>query len=404
MSPGGGQRRLESGDPLRGLAVLGVVVLHVATGAVFVTGHLLGAGGTLRPEEAFTPVGEWILRALPVSVYLFFALSGFLIARPFVEALVLGRPRPAIGSYLRNRALRLFPAAWLLIAVVYLRHGTRGGDAGEVLSTLTLTESYDVHPLESLIGQLWSLKVELSFYLLVPIAFVGIWRAAARLPAATARRRAVFGLAGLGAAASLVFSELAAGSVDAQRSLPWVLIAFMSGLALSAALAGRERLPERPPSRVLAAAVFGGGVLVALVAGRVGSSSPALTNLLATVSVTALLWAPVWLEANGGGTWRWLTNPALRWIGSRSYAIYLWHVVLMSELYPLVGGIEGYRVAMLALLPLVLAASAVLAELSWRLVELPALRLRAGRRSRDGRTPLAPEPVGAVAPAGVRSP
>jgi peptidoglycan/LPS O-acetylase OafA/YrhL len=49
----------------------------------------------------------------------------------------------------------------------------------------------------------------------------------------------------------------------------------------------------------------------------------------------------------------------------------------------------------------VLVASAVLAEVSWRLVELPALRLRARRHQREHRLPLAPDaaPAAAGAPA-----
>jgi len=393
-----GRRRLATGDPLRGLAVLGVLTLHVATGAVFVTGYLAGAGGTLRPEEAFTPVGEWILRALPVSVYLFFALSGFLITRPFVAAFVQGRPLPALAPYLRNRALRLFPAAWLLLLFVYLRYGVRDATLGELASAFTLTESYAPHPLESLTGQMWSLKVELGFYLLVPLAFLAIGRLAMR-GTARLRRWAMYLLALLGTMVSLVFSGMASEWVVAQRSLAWVLIAFMSGFALAAVLAGRSPVWEGRRARVLAALAFVAGVVIALLAGHMGVSSPWLTNLLATLSVSGLLWGPVMLETGGGGTWRWLDNPVLSWIGARSYAIYLWHVVVMSEVYPLVRGIEGYRVAMLALLPLVLVGSALVAELSWRLVESPALRLRAGRRRPETRAPLPAEarPVAAAA-------
>ncbi len=394
--------RLATGDPLRGLALLGVLTLHVATGAVFVTGHLAGAGGTLRPEEAFTPVGEWILRALPVSVYLFFALSGFLITRPFVEAFVQGRPLPALAPYLRNRALRLFPAAWVLLLFVCLRYGTRDAGLGELASAFTLTESYAPHPLESLTGQMWSLKVELGFYLLVPLAFLAIWRLATR-GTAPSRRRAIYALALLGSTVSLVFSTLASDSVVAQRSLAWVLIAFMSGLALAAALAGRRPRWEGRRARAGAAIAFAAGVVIALLAGHMGGSSPWLTNLLATLSVCGLLWAPVMLESGGGGTWRWLDNPVLHWIGARSYAIYLWHVVVMSELYPLVRGIEGYRVALLALLPLVLVGSALVAELSWRLVESPALRLRS-RRRQPHRAPLPADRRPAAAAAGAPLP
>lgn len=392
--------RLATGDPLRGLALLGVIALHVATGAVFVTGNLEGAGGTIRPEEAFTPIGELALRALPVSIYLFFALSGFLITRPFVEAFVLGRPRPALPPYLRNRALRIFPAAWVMLAAVCLRHGTRDADPGELLSIFTLTESYAPHPLESVIGQLWSLKVELGFYLLVPLVSVTAWRVVGGRGTPGARRRAIYGLAAAGVSVSLVYCEIEAGGFSAARSLAWVLIAFMPGVALAAALAGRRPHCEGRAARMAAAAAFAGGVALALIAGQIGTTSAWLTNLLAMLSVTGLLWGPVVLESGGGGTWRWLVNPVVTWIGARSYAIYLWHVALMSELYPLVRGIEGYRVAFVALLPLVLAGSAVLAELSWRLVERPALRLRSRRRQPEGRAPLAPEAAPAAAVAG----
>jgi peptidoglycan/LPS O-acetylase OafA/YrhL len=148
------RRHVATCDPLRGLAVLAVVAVHVPAGALFATGYLKGAGGTLRPESAFGSLGL-VLDALPIAVYLFFALSGFLIARPFVEAFVAGGALPSLRSYARNRVLRIFPAAWVLLAFVLIHYGDRGADAGELLSMITLTESYTPHPLESLVAQLW---------------------------------------------------------------------------------------------------------------------------------------------------------------------------------------------------------------------------------------------------------
>jgi peptidoglycan/LPS O-acetylase OafA/YrhL len=86
-------------------------------------------------------------------------------------------------------------------------------------------------------------------------------------------------------------------------------------------------------------------------------------NAVAAAAVVAhLLVAP-------GGAWsaRLLSLPPLRWLGTRSYAIYLWH-------WPMAvwtGGM-AHRVGV----PLGIAASLALAELSWRLVEQPAQRLR----------------------------
>ena len=157
------------------------------------------------------------------------------------------------------------------------------------------------------------------------------------------------------------------------------------------------RQPRR--ARALAAGAFAGGLALALATGRWGNTTAWGANLLSALAVTGLLWGPVMLEARTGRTWRWLDNPVLAWIGERSYAIYLWHVVVMAELYPVVRGLEGYKVALAVLLPLTLLASAAVAELSWRFVERPALRLKRRRpdpalaaRARAGR-PARPRPL-----------
>ena len=142
------------------------MTVHIATGALFATGYLAGAGGTLRPEQAFGSLGELVLDALPASVYLFFALSGFLITRPFVEAFVAGGPLPSLRSYARNRALRIFPAAWAPLAFVLIHDGDRGSSPVELLSALTLPRRT---PRTARVagGVAVVAEVEPSFYLLV---------------------------------------------------------------------------------------------------------------------------------------------------------------------------------------------------------------------------------------------
>jgi peptidoglycan/LPS O-acetylase OafA/YrhL len=390
-------RRLATGDPLRGLAVLAVVALHAATGAVFVTGHLAGAGGTLYPNQAFGPVAEVVLETLPVAVYVFFALSGLLISRPFVEAFIAGRPMPSLGRYVRNRALRLFPAAWVLLAFVLLRHGTRDATTDQVVSMLTLTEAYTSHPLGSLVGQLWSVRVELCFYLAVPVGALALHRPIGARLSPAGRRRAVH---------ALVFACVGVGMVSALRphldvgdvhGISYLIPAFMPGVALAAALAGHEP-GGRPRRRWRAGAggAFVAGLLLALPAGAPGTFEVWQTSLFATAAAGLIVAAPVVLEATGGVTWRWLDNGVLQWVGVRSYGIYLWHLVLMSELYALVRGMPGYKDVYVILLPATVLASCLVAGASWRLVEQPALRLKRRPARRPGAPTDLPQPAAAV--------
>ena len=111
------------------------MTVHIATGALFATLYVAGASSAPQPEQlAFGELGELVLDALPASVYLFFALSSFLDPRPFVEAFVAGGPLPSLRSYARNRALRIFPAAWALLAFVLIHYGDRGSSPVERLS------------------------------------------------------------------------------------------------------------------------------------------------------------------------------------------------------------------------------------------------------------------------------
>src|ERR1700759_1595519 len=109
-----GKGRLHALDGLRGLAALGVVLLHVWLYT-----------GANDPDKNLT-TDLW-MGELRVCVLLFFVLSGFLLAQPWVA----GRP-PKLGRYIVRRAARIAPAYWLALAgTVLLLHGSgrgRGND------------------------------------------------------------------------------------------------------------------------------------------------------------------------------------------------------------------------------------------------------------------------------------
>jgi len=94
---------LGGGDAVRAIACLGIVCFHVATGALYVSGNLDGAGGQFTWTTGYGEAGRIALRSASTGFYLFFVLSGFLVSAPFVAAFVEGRPRPRLLPYFRNR-------------------------------------------------------------------------------------------------------------------------------------------------------------------------------------------------------------------------------------------------------------------------------------------------------------
>ncbi|WP_232306798.1 acyltransferase family protein, partial [Thermobifida cellulosilytica] len=169
-------------DGMRALAALLVLVFHVATE----TGDALAPGA----------VGA-LLAGGDMAVPLFFALSGLLLYRPWAAAAIDGAPGPSVRAYLRQRAVRILPAYWL-VAVVALLLWSREhlGSPRAWLEVLTLTFTYDPHPWWTGtgprgLGQIWSLCVEVSFYLLLPLLAAALAALARRGPAPRAGAAAV---------------------------------------------------------------------------------------------------------------------------------------------------------------------------------------------------------------------
>jgi peptidoglycan/LPS O-acetylase OafA/YrhL len=307
--------------------------------------------------------------------YLFFVLSGFLVAAPFVGAFVEGRPRPRLPPYFRNRALRLLPGAWLLFAFVIARHGTRGASFGELLAMFTFTDDHVDHPLTTLVGQTWTLRVDLCFYILVPIASALAVRLVGKRLGVAGRRRAVWAGAAAVSAVTLTVSGLIEPTTGATRSPTVLLFLFMPGVALAALLAGRRPPVRRAHMPLIAAAVSLLGALVLIAYPR---SMFGLPMRLAIVGCGAgmLVGGLVLLERGTGRTWGWMRSAPVRWVGRRTYGIYLWHLAVMAELAVLFDGAERAGRTYAVLLPLVLLATLAASAISFRFVERPAMRLR----------------------------
>lgn len=383
-SPAG--RRFLAGDPLRGLAALGVAVYHAGTVSLFVSGHSADlARGWPGP---FGTIAGGPIGAGAYGVDVFFILSGYLISRPFVAAYAEGRRLPSLLAYLRNRVLRIVPAFWVALGAVVLVAGPHGRTWADAPRLLGFSEDWADSPLRFDLGQAWTLGVEVRYYLAVPVIATIVFlltRVAGGRPRGAAAR---LWLVGTIAAVASVYLFAAFPRYNQEQDFRPIAQAYLllAGVVLATAdlgatwrwLAGRR-------GRWLAAAGFGSGVVTLIWMQYAGSPLGRLPGLdfehsisvVSSVAAVLIVGVPILLQRGGGGCWRWLDNRPLRWLGSRSYGFYLYQLGVLTVLSEHAPDPGLYRRTFVFLLVVGLPVILGLAALSWRLVERPALRLKA---------------------------
>ncbi|MDQ3285849.1 MAG: acyltransferase, partial [Actinomycetota bacterium] len=357
-------------DGLRALAVIAVLLFHA--GLTWIPGGFLG-------------------------VEVFFVISGYLITS-LLLAEWHGRGRVDLKAFWLGRARRLLPALYLVLtvtltfAVLFLPDEVAKlrGDAvaafGYVINWYLVfgQESYfETVGRPSLLQHLWSLAIEEQFYVLWPLVFaVGMGTMTARW-----RRRGLLVVALAGAAASaLLMATLYQPGVDPSR-IYYGTDTRAAGLLVGVALAfvwepgrfftekhlrralRRHRTGHRPTPLlpdVLGLAALGGLIWFCL---RVDETQPflfdggfALVAFATAVVITIVVYPRAYLGSS------LLGRQPLRWIGLRSYGIYLWHWPVFMVSRPQLDVPLGDGLPLLALR---LAATIVLADLSYRFVETP---------------------------------
>ena len=351
---GGTRSFLPAVEGMRACAAIGVVVTHVA----FETGHSAGIDGRL--------FGRFDL-----AVAVFFALSGFLLWRSQAAAARGLAPRPATGHYLRSRVVRIMPA-YVVAVVVILTLLPEGNHASPTvwLANLTLTQVYVPLTLTAGLTQMWSLSVEVSFYLALPILAL----LATRLPV----RGRVPAIASL-AVASFLWGWIPFYAPPGLNPLTWPP-AFFSWFAAGMLLAEWVHSPFGWPHRLARHRVLMAVVVVVayLVAASPLAGPPGLVPSTAaqfTVKtamgalVAAGLVAPLVLD-RPDDSHQLLGNAAMVTLGRWSYGIFVWHLAAMTMVFPLIGqfSFAGHLVEVLTL---TLVFSIAIAAVSYALVESP---------------------------------
>jgi exopolysaccharide production protein ExoZ len=341
---GSAEIRVAALDALRGLAVLMVVVFHVAL-------HIR-PGGILG----------WVASSGYLGVQLFYLISAYTMCHMWLQR--TGESLPAAKFYLR-RFTRIAPPFWVALGVYALWRalGWRGpvqADWGDWLLTAGFLNAFSPHAINLLVPGGWSVAVEMFFYLCFP------WLTG-RLPDAASRLWAAVVALVVGAVLQVLW--LRTSHADLQEVLYYSPLTqfpvFLFGMALYQAITRQGVLPSA--RRVLW--ILGLGLVTAVVLRAMsGLGRP-------------LFWMQVW----GLAAMMWWLMTRLRWVpliklGRMSYSIYLFHLAVLDLLlvsWP-VGRMQGPENYLLAL-GLVMCGTCAVAWVSARTLERWSMAL--GRRA-----------------------
>ena len=283
---------------------------------------------------------------MEIGVPIFFVLSGYLLFGPWVRAVRAGKPSPSLGRYAWRRVRRIMPAYVLTVlgAFVLYHFHEAGPNPGHtwygLLRNLTLTQIYtDAYMFSHIhqgLTQMWSLAVEVAFYVALPvIAFLVL--------TVLCRRRwrpwlTLFGLTlfAMISPAWMVFVHWAdfLGHQHlpdgAKLWLPGYLAWFVAGMMLTVLAAMGVRCYWFIALPLVVVSYF---IVATPVAGEPTTSpsglAQAIVKILFYAVIAALIVAPPALGDRGRYE-RVLASKPMVWLGEISYEIFLVHLVIME--------------------------------------------------------------------------
>jgi peptidoglycan/LPS O-acetylase OafA/YrhL len=298
--------------------------------------------------------------------------------------------RVAIATFLKRRARRLFPALFVMLALVSTAFvlwypGEVGRIRGDVAAAATYTSNwylvgtdhsyFTTFARPSPFAHLWSLAIEEQFYLLWPPALFLMWTVARR------RAKRVVAAIAAGAAGSVAALFLLYAGGDPSR-VYYGTDTRAAGLLIGAALAVIWRPFAKPeqdrpsvPRWALDGATVAALAFLVFAFMRFDDLSsftyrPGL--LLVALATAILIGAAVHPDARIA---KMLGTAPLRWLGKRSYSVYIWYFPVFVLTRP---GVD-YDITIGTAFAMRIAATLTLAELSYRFIEEPVRHGALGR-------------------------
>lgn len=304
--------------------------------------------------RAFGAIGDNLTDNGKYGVQVFFVIAGFTVAANI-------RRMTSTGEFIIRRLFRIAPLyyvatsiAFAMIAVGYLdrpywmeRYGAEA-DIYNLAMHVTFLSGWDVNVANSLIGTEWTIPVEIFWYLALPLLLPALaewWKAAVSF---------------IGLILLAIASWLITDDPNAARFMPTSYGAYFLLGALCFNMRGRA-------IKVPGLACVGAGVFCLVLVLQEGFATPVIVSL-ATAAII--------LGHNGKGA---LVSPAILFLGSISYSIYIWHMLVIAAL-----PIKGEGVVWFAIVTVLTVA---LSMVSYITIERPSNFL--GRTLSKRRKPVA---------------
>lgn len=360
-------------DGLRLFSAYGVVFTHTA----FQTAHV------------HDTLIDRFLGRLDLAVAVFFALSGFLLWKPRAQQAYKHTVSPISQrlrsecTYYLHRFVRIVPAYLLVVLVAFaVLPQLHRSSAAVIWANLSFTQIYFPYTLVDGLTQMWSMDVEISFYIALPII--------AWMTARIFRPRIRVFLLGLTSVLSLLWWLLPGlnhyDGVDFHSALPGYWCWFAMGmliaeiypryLALSSRLSSLFTWHTRTlPTYTLSALIY--GIAMSPWGGAPGLFTPSiherLVRLLCGATIAYLLIAKQVINPGSPHSIFSLSHPVFSSMGRWGYGIFLWHLCVLITMMSLIG-VFPFQGHFLILASSTLLFSTIAGAISYICVEAPLMR------------------------------
>ncbi|MCT2399766.1 acyltransferase family protein [Novosphingobium mangrovi (ex Huang et al. 2023)] len=328
--------RLTRLDGLRGLAACGVAFLYHPQ-ALFAPATLDGEPRLLGWFQTW----GWTL------VDLFFLISGYIFAHVYLQGdgKRRGLTREGLGAFAAARVARLYPLHLLTLlfcAAFFFADPANTGLA--FVAHLLMLQAFVQPVAHTFNGPSWSISVEVVCYVLFALG-------------ATGGRRTLrwVTMIAIGGALLHFVVQGRPGGPWVGDGLPRALLGFFLGQTLWCL---RERLAQAPTAVLACILAFG----LALDMGRMSPLLPLCLYAWPALLLLALR-AP------------WMGSAPMRWLGDRSYAIYLVHYPMLLLVENWWSPFEGAAGTLWSVTVLFALAVLIVSDLCYRIVEVPARRV-----------------------------